>query len=238
MDKRCIAICDSGIGGLRLLKMATERYPGEDFVYLGDFENLPYGDKSEEEIISIARNCYDKLVHFCPKLIIFACNTLSTVALNHLKGLGVPVIGVLPAVRTGRGLLLCTRATARSGYVKELKRQNKKLFVREMVGLAEKIEKYYEKGAEVDICNDFGSGWDYVSLGCTHYPLIYSKFLKIFKGTPIISGEGAVLRQIEKFVTTANPKGKEGLTCFIGKESQKLERIFKNLLFFNDFKNF
>ena len=90
MDNRCIAICDSGIGGLNLLKRLTESFPYENFVYFADNANLPYGDKEEYQLRKIAVDNYNKLLSFCPKLIVFACNTLSVVSKDLFTSSPVP----------------------------------------------------------------------------------------------------------------------------------------------------
>ena len=62
MDRRCIVICDSGIGGLRLLKRLERAFPKEDFVYYADYKNLPYGEKTSEELAEIVQNIYDEML--------------------------------------------------------------------------------------------------------------------------------------------------------------------------------
>ena len=85
MNKQPIGVFDSGLGGLTTLKPLIERFPNEDFVYLGDTKRNPYGMHSEKVIIKYAKNDIDFLIDKNCKFIISACGTVSTVALPVLK---------------------------------------------------------------------------------------------------------------------------------------------------------
>ena len=231
-DNRCVIICDSGAGGLRLLKMATEKFPAENFLYFSDYENLPYGDKTQNQLIEIADSLYNKFMSFCPKLIVFACNTLSTAVGNRFCGRAVPTLGVLPDVGNGKGLLICTKATARSDFVSSLKRRNKDLTVIEAVGLAESVEEYLISGKKVDLKRWLPrdlSGYEFVSLGCTHYPYLTPQFKKLFPQSSILSGEKEVLTKMQGRITTDNLELFKGGVTFVGKDKKRLENIFKSV---------
>ena len=118
-DDRCIAVYDSGVGGLNLTKRLRERFKSEDIVYFSDRKNLPYGDKSDEELRRIVENNLRKINGFCPKLIILACNTVSLVVREYGVTSPVRLLGVYPIVkRDKKTLLICTERTAKSAYVK------------------------------------------------------------------------------------------------------------------------
>ena len=51
-----IGLFDSGIGGLTVLKVLKDKFPHNDYIYYGDTKNVPYGDKSKEELLAQARN--------------------------------------------------------------------------------------------------------------------------------------------------------------------------------------
>ncbi|HOO55300.1 MAG TPA: glutamate racemase [bacterium] len=77
-DKRPIGLFDSGVGGLSLLRELDNLMPYENYVYVGDTARMPYGTKTEEEIIQNA----EEIIHFLErekqcKLIVIACNTIS-----------------------------------------------------------------------------------------------------------------------------------------------------------------
>lgn len=237
MDNRCIAICDSGAGGLRLLKRLSLAFPNENFIYYGDYENLPYGNKTQAELIEIARANCQKFTSFSPKLIVFACNTLTTNALSSSWLCNLPVLGTFPSIIEGRGLLLCTNATANSSYVKEIMKMGN-VEVKTMDGLAEEIESGLLSGCEISVyerLKDFDKNFDFISLGCTHYPYLTGEIRKIFPNSRVISGEEVLFDQIEHFITTFDTNRNKGEIAFIGKGRERLKYLF-NHLFLTNFK--
>ena len=124
-NDRPIAVFDSGVGGLTVLKSLRAGLPGENLLYLGETARLPYGTKSERSIQRYARQAAAHLQGRDIKLLVVACNTVSAVALPELKKIlaPVPVIGVIEpgtqaAVKKcpgGRHLVLATEATVSLG---------------------------------------------------------------------------------------------------------------------------
>jgi len=80
-----IALFDSGIGGLTVLKPVLKELPQYDYLYLGDSARSPYGSRSEESIKQFSEEAVEYLFNRGVKLIIFACNTASSVALRHVQ---------------------------------------------------------------------------------------------------------------------------------------------------------
>ncbi len=79
-----IGLCDSGLGGLAVLKELKLKYPNNDYIYIGDNQNLPYGNKSKEELTKLGQNLIDFLNEKKVDLIIIACGTLSSNVLEKL----------------------------------------------------------------------------------------------------------------------------------------------------------
>ena len=77
MDKRPIGVFDSGVGGLSLLRELDSLMPYESFIYLGDTARVPYGTKSEQEIVSYSKEIIEFLESCGCKMIVIACNTVS-----------------------------------------------------------------------------------------------------------------------------------------------------------------
>ncbi|MBE5742477.1 MAG: hypothetical protein E7360_04045 [Clostridiales bacterium] len=231
MDDRCIAVLDSGIGGVITLKKLKEKYPNENFVYFADLKNFPYGNKSEKELKDIAFSNYKRLLSFGVKVVVFACNTLSVTAEECFTNSPVPVIGVKPIARKqGKGLLICTPKTANSVYVQQLKK-DADLTVLPQDGLADEIELSFE-GKPIDLKKRFlgvSRDYDYLSLGCTHYPFLTKEFEKIFPKSRIISGEELIFDKFNKIVTTANPNRKNGIVLFVGDGRKKAEQLFNRI---------
>lgn len=96
MDNRPIGVFDSGVGGMTVLKELMNIMPNESFVYLGDTKRFPYGSKSKETIIELTKNGIEFLIKKNVKLIVIACGTATSQALDEVKSLyDIPIIGVL-----------------------------------------------------------------------------------------------------------------------------------------------
>src|SRR6187551_4089658 len=92
---------DSGVGGLSVLGPTRELLPTAPIVYAADSGGFPYGTKSEAEIASRVPALLGRLVErFQPRLVVIACNTASTIALEHVRSaLDLPVVGSVPAIK-------------------------------------------------------------------------------------------------------------------------------------------
>jgi glutamate racemase len=91
-----IGVFDSGIGGLTVVRALTHHLPGENIVYFGDTARVPYGPKSPHVVREYAAQDVDFLVGKDVKMVVIACNTVSSVALDVVqKRAGVPVVGVI-----------------------------------------------------------------------------------------------------------------------------------------------
>ena len=94
-DKRPIGVFDSGLGGLTVLKELEKVLPNENFVYFGDTGRVPYGSRSNETIISYARQDENFLLSKGVKYIVAACGTVSAVASHTANELPVNFMGVV-----------------------------------------------------------------------------------------------------------------------------------------------
>jgi glutamate racemase len=119
-----IAVFDSGLGGLSVVRELQRLLPGEETVYFGDTARVPYGIKSRRTVAHFALEDARFLLQFEPKLIVAACNTASALAMDELEAkLPVPVVGVVKpgaqaAVRLADGApvaVIGTEATIASG---------------------------------------------------------------------------------------------------------------------------
>lgn len=230
MDRRCIALYDSGAGGLTLLKVLKKKYPKENFAYFSDRKNFPYGNKSAKEIAALAREKTENILSFCPKAIIFACNTLSTVALEKYTNFPVKVFGVLPKIYPGeRTLIISTPSTAQSDYVKNLTSQSN-TDVLPAFGLADEIESWLGGGGKPDISVGFNgckTNYDAVVLGCTHYSYLKSDFEKFFSSSVIRDGFTETCDKIQGWLPTNSNDSGTGEMFF---NDEKDEYIFREFL--------
>jgi glutamate racemase len=81
-----IGIFDSGVGGLTVVKSLLERLPGENFIYFGDNANVPYGNKTQEQLMTYAVNILNFFKAREVKAVMVACGTHSSVTLPQLQG--------------------------------------------------------------------------------------------------------------------------------------------------------
>lgn len=187
---RPIGIFDSGIGGLTVLREVQKELPGESFVYFGDTARVPYGGKSKETISRFSVENTQFLQSLDVKLVIVACHTASSLALDTLKTkFTLPLVGMIePAARKALALtrnkqigVIGTKATVASGAYEYALKQidaSAKVFstacplfvplVEEgwvQGEIAQKTAKFY-----LEPLKDFGI--DTLILGCTHYPLL------------------------------------------------------------------
>ena len=128
-DNRPILFFDSGMGGLSVLAPTAALLPRAPVVYVADSAGFPYGTRSEAEIAARVPALLGRLAErFDPRLIVIACNTASTIALQHVRAaLDIPIVGTVPAIKPAAELsktrvigVLGTDATVRQPYVDDL----------------------------------------------------------------------------------------------------------------------
>lgn len=98
-----IGVFDSGIGGITVLTSLRKRFPRARYVYLGDTANLPYGSKSQTQVIRLSLGCAEKLKKRGVDAVVVACNTASSLALTEIRKFldPIPVYGVVePGVQS------------------------------------------------------------------------------------------------------------------------------------------
>jgi glutamate racemase len=191
-----IGVFDSGAGGLTIYRSIRTVLPDEAYFYCSDNEFHPYGTKPDEVI---AKRTLDVCARFVERsrldVLVVACNTASTVALDLLRAnLTIPVVGVVPAIkpasvrsRTHTIGLLATPATIKRTYVDELIQSFASHCRVLRVGSSRLVELAEEKarGKAIDIDavaqeihplfetkQDQPRNIDTVVLGCTHFPLL------------------------------------------------------------------
>ncbi len=173
-----------------MVKALRDVLPNEDVFYLGDTARVPYGNKSAETVERYAIELADILTRENAKVIVVACNTVSSVAIPKLRAhVSVPVIGVIEpgaqaAIATTRNRhvgVIGTRATVRSGaYENALRALN--VHARVTSRPCPLLVPLIEEGLLEDKLTDqvitrylepmIAEGIDTLVLGCTHYPLL------------------------------------------------------------------
>lgn len=193
-----IGFFDSGVGGLSVYARFKKLLPNENTLYFGDLENMPYGNKTKEQLIGYARNILDFYKEKQVKAVVIACNTSSAQAYEEVKNdydfKIYPIIQSCAKVIASQDFkrlgVFATEATVKSGvYTRELKKYNPSLAVHEIacpnwVNIVEGVNltpSPRERGGvrvnpEQDIAFHVQEmlkfAPDKIILGCTHYPYL------------------------------------------------------------------
>jgi glutamate racemase len=185
-----IGIFDSGLGGLTVAQQVMQALPREHLIYLGDTARYPYGNKSAEIVRRYALEDAQFLADKGVKMLVVACNTVSSTAMDVLREhFGIPIVGVIEPgaqraaaqTRNHKVGVIGTEATIGSGaYTRALKRllPGVEVYTRAcplFVPLAEEgwvDNEVAERTAAAYLNSLRRSGIDTLLLGCTHYPLL------------------------------------------------------------------
>lgn len=216
-----IGFFDSGLGGLTILKEVVKILPQFDYIYYGDTANLPYGDKTEEEIYELTKAALVELFNRDCELVVVACNTASAETLRKLQdtflkeqypdkralGVIIPTLEVFNELHAERGILLATKRTVESKkYNLELQKinPNLKLEALPMTKLVPFIESdQIDKALEVAIESlesvDVGKG-DVVILGCTHYALLKESLREKFPEATFLSQDEIIPKKLFSYL--------------------------------------
>jgi len=189
-----IGVFDSGLGGLRVLDRLMHTLPEERFVYLGDTMHMPYGEKTQAEVVQYVDNCLQWLFNrHQVKMVVVACNTAASVA-SHLfeRHVGVPFVDpVTPICRWLKsdasyrhvGVLATPATVASNRYANLLEALNSPVNLAQVAcgNLASIIEAGEGDTLACEaLLKQFTQplneqNVEAVILGCTHYPYVMDK---------------------------------------------------------------
>lgn len=231
---------DSGVGGLSVLGPTRALLPNAPIVYAADSAGYPYGNRSEAEIASRVPALLGRLVErFRPRLAVIACNTASTIALEHVRlALDLPVVGTVPAIKPAAEQsktrvigVLGTEATVRQPYVDDLAQRFAAdcTVVRygspELVNLAEAklagepvTVGAVRAAAQPMFDEESAAGMDVVVLACTHFRLLDEELSSAFPNVGLVDGAEGIARRIGH-LTREQPWPQEpprGIAVFTG----------------------
>jgi glutamate racemase len=212
-----IGIFDSGIGGTSIWAAIHHLLPNEKTIYLADSKNAPYGQKSKAEIIALSIKNTELLLSMGCKLIVVACNTATTNAIQELRAkYSVPFIGIEPAIKpaathsqTQTIGILATQGTLNSElFNKTAERfQDTKIIEQVGHGIVQLIESGKIDSSEMtQLLHSYLSPMveaniDYLVLGCSHYPYLIPQIKKIIpENIHIIDSGEAVAKQTQNIL--------------------------------------
>ncbi|WP_213584550.1 glutamate racemase [Paenibacillus sp. J2TS4] len=218
--QQAIAILDSGVGGLTVVKEVMRQLPREKIIYFGDTARTPYGPRSAEEVLLFTRQIVNYLLQYNPKMIVIACNTATAVALQEIQAsVSIPVVGVIqPGARTAikttrNGVVgvIGTEGTIQSGAyaqaLKEISPQTKVLSLA-CPTFVTMVEQGLFSGEEVrsEIALALEPlqthPMDCLILGCTHYPFLAESIGEVMgPSVSLISSADETAREISTILS-------------------------------------
>lgn len=251
MKNKAIGVFDSGVGGLTVLAEIRKNLPNENIIYLGDTKNFPYGNRNKEEIIKFAIQNVEILIKKKVKVIIIACGTVTSQALDTLKEkFDIPIIGIIePTVEYVKEQnykdigVIATEGTIRSGaWEQKLKEKKSEIKVTNkacpmLATIAEEGKAQSVEGRQVikEYMEPFKENHiDKIILGCTHYP-IYEKIIREELGyeVELINTGGTVSKYLEKFLKENGLENNEKTKTekiYLTKPEKEFKRIAQNIL--------
>lgn len=213
--QQAIAILDSGVGGLTVVKEVMRQLPQEKIIYFGDTARAPYGPRPAEEVALFTQQIVDYLIQFHPKMIVIACNTATAVAIDQIREqLKIPVLGVIhpgaraaiKTTRNGQVGVIGTAGTIQSGaYEQALKLISPQIEVvsqacPNLVPLVEKGDFNSDEMIQT-VRNSLeplmDKSMDCLILGCTHYPFLSEPISQVMgPNVSIINSADETAREI------------------------------------------
>lgn len=220
-----IAVFDSGLGGLTVLRALRERLPQEDFFYFADTRHLPYGDRPEAFLRQRGVAIAEALHRRGAKAMVIACNTATAAAAEAIRAAAaLPVVALEPGVKPAAALsqrgVIGVLATTRTLHSERFQRlvanhaYHVQVLAQACPGLADAIENDGPDSPQIEALLDrfvaplAAAGADVVVLGCTHYPWVADGIARRMPaGTVLLDTGEAVARQLERVLLAGHLQG-------------------------------
>ena len=215
-----IAVFDSGVGGISVLRELTALMPEENYLYFGDSANAPYGDRPTAQVRSLTLAAAEALMARGIKALVVACNTATAAAIQTLRETypDTVIIGIEPALKlaadrfpTGRIGVMATQVTLREEkFAHQVERfPDIRLSLIPAPGLVELIEAGKADAPEAEallrtLLAPYVGKLDALVLGCTHYPFAAGQIAEILgPGTVLLDGGAGTARQTRRCLEAA-----------------------------------
>lgn len=211
-----IAVFDSGVGGISVLRQLVKLMPDEKYLYFGDSANAPYGTKTTEEVRALTLAACGALMERGSKALVVACNTATAAAIADLRSIypGRIIIGIEPALKVaadhfpgGEIGVMATPVTLREEkFDTLLHRFETACSVHKIPapGLVELVERGMAESEETEelltpLLLPYRNKLDAVVLGCTHYPFAAKAIGKLLgENTALLEGGPGTARQTKR----------------------------------------
>ena len=224
-----IAVFDSGLGGISVLRELVRQMPHEQFLYFGDSANAPYGSRSTAEVRALTLGSIDALMARGVKAVVVACNTATSAAIDELR-LRYPdtiIVGIEPALKLaadhcprGRILVMATEVTLREKKFMRLMATygaSREIIPLPCPELVRFVEKGLLDGPEVEttlrgiLTPEVSAGAGAVVLGCTHFPFLRPVISRIVgPGVRLLDGSEGTSAQTRRLLAERGELRLEG----------------------------
>ena len=212
-----IAVFDSGLGGISVLRELVKLMPEENYLYFGDSANAPYGTRTTAEVKLLTMNAAAMLYERGIKALVVACNTATAAAIADLREEypDIVIVGIEPALKmatdrfpTGHVGIMATQVTLREEKLEHLVGRFPHVRVERIPapGLVELVEQGKIDTAETEsllrqILSPYMGQLDAIVLGCTHYPFVAETVRKVLgEGVQILDGGAGTARQTKRLL--------------------------------------
>ncbi len=251
-NTRPIGIIDSGIGGFSVTKKVQQLLPHENFIYLGDGANTPYGNYSQQDILTLTRHMISFMATHQVKALLVACNTISCLIEDYRNDIDCPVLSVVEAGaqaachQSGKKIgVISTCFTASTGCYPDSIAQldgSRTVISQGCPNLAGLVEQHVGNPDALSLIDNdlkneltqlMSQGVDCCVLGCTHYPLVADRIEKLFPQLPLIDPAQQMAETVSDYLeknNLANASGQSGrldiyTTSTIQEYTQKAARV-------------
>ena len=250
MSNKPIAVFDSGVGGISVLRELYALMPNENYIYYGDSANAPYGSREVSDVLALSKGITDKLIALGAKAVVIACNTATSVAAEFLRERykDFIIIGVEPALKpavlakeNSTVAVMATPITLREEKFKKLMasfNDKAKIIPVPCEKLAGMIEKGVLSGTELEdyIRSLFAplGKIDSVVLGCTHYPFVKDSIKNVLGDASVFDGGEGTARETKRRLyesSLLSKRSEKGEVLFINSKDSKEEIDFCKRLF-------
>lgn len=218
-----IAVFDSGLGGISVLRELRRQLPQERFLYFGDSANAPYGTRPTEEIRALTLKNAERLFSMGAKALVLACNTATSAAVDELR-VRYPekiIIGIEPALKpavdrhpNGKILVMATEATLRERkFAALMERYGARCQICKCPcpALVELVERGQTSGDAVEaalrgyLADYLLPPPDAVVLGCTHYPFLRAVVrVVVGEGPELLDGADGTAKETRRRLAAAD----------------------------------
>lgn len=248
-NQRPIGVIDSGVGGLTVVRQLQRLLPGEDIVYIGDSANVPYGNRSADEILALTLKMLRFLERQEIKCVAIACNTISTLADRLRPECPFPLLSIVEAgadyvvqEKLPRVGLIATEFTAANGaYDKRIHEGNPDCVVvsKGSPSLAAMIDRgefnqseiNEEITAQVDVILSREPVEDLL-LACTHFPIVAENFHACYPQLRLIDPaeqQAAAVKNMLVYRGLSNPQTRGSLTIYTSGDPAVYDAVARRL---------